>query len=366
MRQTLALAALGEGTTHPNPRVGCVIVRDERVVGHGYHTAAGGAHAEAMAIAHAGRSARNATLYVNLEPCAHRGLTPPCDRLLVQSGIRRVVAAIGDPNPLVNGRGFANLRDAGIQVQVGVLADEAERLNAAFLHWHRTGRPYVTLKAAISSDGRISARDGVSQWITGAPARRFAHRLRLRNDATLVGAGTVRADNPRLDVRLPGVRAPRRRVVISRSLDLDTDSHLLAPVEARAVPTRVYTGADQTARSCGHAEVVRVASTQQELDLSAVLDDLGRLGVQSLLVEGGGRTHASFLTAGWVQRVILFVSPKLIGARGATPVLDIAACDSPDRAWSIAVERSMVLGQDRVLEGSLRAPVEATQSPADT
>jgi diaminohydroxyphosphoribosylaminopyrimidine deaminase/5-amino-6-(5-phosphoribosylamino)uracil reductase len=356
MRQSLALAALGEGSTRPNPLVGCVIVRDGQAVGWGYHRAAGEPHAESVALAQAGEQARDSTLYVNLEPCAHRGLTAPCDQQLIDRGVGRVVVAIGDPNPVVDGRGLTHLRDAGIEVDLGVLADEAETLNASFLHWHRTGRPLVTLKAAISLDGRISARDGVSKWISAGPARRFAHRLRFRSDAILVGAGTARFDNPRLTVRLPGVSALRQRVVLSGSLELAPDLHLCRDNAAPNSPTRIYS--DQgNVRDVGSAQIVEVPSDADGLDLAAVLDDLGRLGIQSLLVEGGGKTHGSFLEAGLAQRMVLFVSGKLIGSQGSTPMIDFMAGESPKRARRLSVERSMVLGDDRVVEGRLVAPV---------
>ena len=289
MEQALALGALGEGATSPNPRVGCLLVRDGRPVGSGYHQGPGLPHAEALAVARAGEQARGATAYVNLEPCAHEGRTPPCADLLARSGVRRVVASLEDPNPRVQGRGFERLRQGGIAVEVGLLAEEAARLNEPFLHRQRRGRPLVTIKAALSLDGMISASQGCSRWITGEPARRFAHRLRLRHDAVLVGAGTVRRDNPRLTVRLPDTRSTVLRVVLAPTLDIDPGAELFASRSGGDCPPRIYAarGAStrQERRFRGRAEVLRVGERDGRLDLTAGLTDLARLDVQSVLVE---------------------------------------------------------------------------------
>jgi diaminohydroxyphosphoribosylaminopyrimidine deaminase/5-amino-6-(5-phosphoribosylamino)uracil reductase len=355
MAQALALGALAEGRTSPNPRVGCLIVRDGRVVGRGYHRAPGLPHAEAVAVADAGPGARGSTLYVNLEPCAHHGRTPPCVDLLVERGIGRVVAAMQDPDPRVNGKGFEHLRRAGIRVEVGLLQDEARRLNAAFDHWHRHRMPLVTLKAALSLDGQLAADGGRARWITGPAARRFAHRLRLAHDAVLVGAGTVRRDDPRLTVRLAGAGPSPLRVVLSAGLDLDPGCRLFR-VAAPSRP-RIYTTAgapEQVVKRLTEvADIVCVEERDGALDLRAVLADLAGHGVQSLLVEGGGRTHAGFLEAGLAESAALFVSGKLLGARGGTPLLDMRTVDEPDRGWRFVRERLVPLGQDMLLMGAL-------------
>ncbi len=355
MEQALALAALGEGATSPNPRVGCLVVRDGAVVGRGFHRAAGEPHAEAIAIGEAGERARGASLYVNLEPCAHHGRTPPCADLVARAGIRRVVASIQDPNPEVNGRGFARLREAGIAVEVGLLEDDARRLNGPFVKLHVSGRPLVTLKAAASADGMIAAAGGSSRWITGEPARTFAHRLRYRHDAMLVGAGTVRRDDPSLTVRLPGVRAARLRAVLAPDLDVPPAARMLAD---GAGPVVVYAAEDSSRRGARslppQASVATVPAPGGRLDLAAVLADLARRDVQSVLVEGGGRTLAAFLAAGLADRVALFVAPLLVGARGATPLLDLDAAPSPARAVRIEVEQRLPLGADTVLLGAIR------------
>jgi diaminohydroxyphosphoribosylaminopyrimidine deaminase/5-amino-6-(5-phosphoribosylamino)uracil reductase len=360
MAQALALAALGEGTTRPNPLVGCVVVKDDVLVGSGFHRAAGEPHAEALALAEAGARARGATLYVGLEPCAHQGRTAPCAAAIVDAGIARVVAAIVDPNPLVNGRGLAALRAAGITVTESVLAPEARALNAPFLSHHQRGRPSVTLKAAQSLDGRISAAGGSSTWVTSVASRRYAHRLRYRHDAVLVGAGTVRRDDPSLTVRLPGVRAARRRVVLAPRLDLDPSARVFARDDPSAPPARVYVAADcpaaEVARFHDVAEIVPVAYSASGLDLLAVLADLHRHGVQAVLVEGGGKTAGAFMNCDLVDDVTLFIAGRLFGAGGATPVVDVPAVAGPAEAWRVEHPTIIPLGDDVVVMGRIGRP----------
>jgi diaminohydroxyphosphoribosylaminopyrimidine deaminase/5-amino-6-(5-phosphoribosylamino)uracil reductase len=349
MEQALALAALGEGATAPNPRVGCLLVREGAVVGAGWHRAAGLPHAEAMALAEAGPRAAGATLYVNLEPCAHQGRTPPCSSGLVAAGVRRVVASIGDPDPRVNGRGFDELRRAGISVEVGLLAEEAERVNAGFLRRHRAGRPHVTLKAALSLDGMLAGLAGRSRWISGEAARRFAHRLRLRHDAVLVGAETVRRDDPRLTARLPGAARQPLPVVLAPELRLPVDAALFA---GRTQP-RVYVRQALTPGPewKGRAELVALPAVEGRLAPADVLADLAGLGVQSVLLEGGARTFATFLADGLVDEVALFVAPLLLGARGGTPLLDLAAAAEPALGRRITGLRRLALDEDVLLLG---------------
>jgi diaminohydroxyphosphoribosylaminopyrimidine deaminase / 5-amino-6-(5-phosphoribosylamino)uracil reductase len=355
MQQALALALLGEGATSPNPRVGCVLVRDGRVVGTGFHRAAGEPHAEAIAVSEAGDRAKGSTAYVNLEPCSHEGRTPPCADLLVRSGVRRVVACHRDSNPLVDRRGFERLREAGVAVEVGLLEEDARRINASFLARHATGRPLVTLKAAVSQDGMIAALGGRSRWITGPAARRVAHRLRYRHDAVLVGAATVRRDAPRLTVRLPGVVADRLRVVLSPRLEIDAGGSPFGDIPGCG-PPRVYVGESlpegAEAPFAGRADVVRVPMPRLgRLDLGAVLEDLARLDVMSVLVEGGARTFAGFLDAGLVDRVALFVSPRLLGARGGTPLLDLGSATDPAAGWKVIVDDRVAIGEDVLVQG---------------
>ena len=358
MAEAIALATLGEGQTPPNPLVGCAVVQGGRCVGVGFHRAAGAPHAEAIALASAGASARGATLYVNLEPCAHHGRTPPCVDAIVRAGVARVVAACRDPNPLVDGRGFAALRAAGVGVQEGVLEEEARRLNAPFLSIHERARPFVTLKAALSHDGQIAAARGSSTWITGVGARRFAHRLRFRHDAVLVGAGTIRRDDPQLTVRLDGVAAHRLRAVLAPGADLDPGARVFAREAGPAARVYVSSRADGTARLAlaPVAEVVPVGEAGAGLRLDEVLDDLLAQGVQSLLVEGGGRTLSAFLEAGLADEVILCMAPSLLGSVGATPLLRGPAAADPASAWRLEDVRRIPIGSDLVV---VARPVKA-------
>jgi len=355
MAQALALAVLGEGTTAPNPLVGCVVVDSGAIVGRGFHHAAGEPHAEVLALAEAGAAARGATLYVSLEPCAHQGRTGPCAQAIIRAGVRRVVAAVGDPNPLVDGRGLTALRAAGIEVTTGVLRSEARAVNAPFLSTHERRRPWVTLKAAQSLDGRIAASAGSSTWITGPAARRYAHRLRFRHDAILVGAGTVRRDDPRLTVRLAGIDLTKTRVVLAPRLAIDPNARVFDASHAAAPRTRLYAGPRcaeaERARFRDRADVIVVGEGADGLDLAAVLNDLSTAGIQSLLVEGGGKTAGAFLKSGLVDELVLFVAGRLIGAGSATPVVDLPAAVDPDHAWVVAGASSIPVGRDVVVVG---------------
>jgi len=321
MGRALELAAEGLGETSPNPAVGCVVVRAGRVVGEGLHRRAGGPHAEVEALARAGARARGATIYVNLEPCAHEGRTPPCAPLVRDSGVVRVVAAVRDPNPLVAGRGLALLRRAGVEVATGVLAPEASRLNERFLVAARTGRPFVLLKAAHTLDGRIATASGHSRWITSAAQRRQARWLRRLHDAVLVGIDTVLADDPLL-LPSPRTRRPVARVVL--------DSHLRLPVAGRlarsagaGAPVLVFTGRAVPSRrrrlEDAGVEVVEVASSKGRISLERALEVLGGRGMTSVMVEGGSEVLGSFLAARLVDQVALFRAPLLLGGRGSRP-----------------------------------------------
>jgi diaminohydroxyphosphoribosylaminopyrimidine deaminase/5-amino-6-(5-phosphoribosylamino)uracil reductase len=314
MAAALALSERGRGRTAPNPNVGCVIVREDRVVGRGWTQPGGRPHAEAMALAQAGAAARGATAYVTLEPCAHESARgPACSALLVEAGVARVVIALGDPDPRTNGAGIARLESAGIAVTSGVLAAEARQAMAGFLTRQALGRPQVTLKLATSLDGCIALASGESRWITGPEARAHAHLERARHEAILVGRGTFEADAPRLDVRLPGLhdRSPRRVLLSSRHPRERAPGRIASPVDIAALPK-----------------------------------------VDHLLVEGGAATAAAFLAADLVDRLLLYRAPILIG--GGKPALGaIGLAHLPDAhgRWRLADSRS--LGSDR-LEAYLR------------
>lgn len=320
MRAALALARRSLGNTWPNPAVGCVLVRDGRVVGRGWTAPGGRPHAEAVALAQAGDLARGATAYVTLEPCSHHGRTPPCADALVAAGMARAVVACGDPDPRVDGRGVAALRAAGIEVAVGLMADEAEALQAGFLARVRLGRPMVTLKLASTLDGRIATRTGESQWITGPEARRAAHALRGQHDAVLAGVGTVLADDPELTCRIPGYRkTPDLRVVVDSRLRTPAAARLAAT--AATVPTWFLHRADadagraQALRDAG-ARLIEVAGAEGGVDLAAGMQALGAAGLTRVLVEGGAQVAGGLLRLGLVDRIAWFHAPGVMGGDG--------------------------------------------------
>ena len=320
MRAALALARRGLGPVWPNPAVGCVLVADGRVVGRGWTQPGGRPHAETEALAMAGAQARGASAYVTLEPCAHHGKTPPCAEALIAAGVKRVVAAIEDPDPRVSGRGLAVLREAGVAVLSGVMADEAAELNAGFLLRVTRRRPLVTLKVASTLDGRIATHGGESRWITGEAARQAGHLLRAETDAIMVGSGTILADDPELTCRLPGLaeRSPVRVVIDSR-LRLPLTSKLVAT--AGEIPTWVLTreGGDPARREAfedAGVDVVEMAGGESGLDLAAVLDILAESGLTRVLVEGGAHLSASLLRHRLVDRLVWFRAARLIGGDG--------------------------------------------------
>lgn len=323
MRMALRLARRGVGRTHPNPPVGAVVVRSGRVVGRGFHRQAGSAHGEAAALQDAGKAARGATLYVTLEPCAHHGRTPPCTDAVIAAGIKRVVIGSIDRNPHVPSRGRVKLRRAEIDVVTGVLRSECDELNAAFFKHVTSGLPLVTLKLAASLDGRIATATGDSRWITGADSRRYTHRLRNEHDAVLVGAETVLRDDPQLTCRLRGGRNPLR-VVVDGKLRIPTTACLVR--DSHLAPTLVVT-ASQAAKNriaaleAAGVEVVRCRSKRGRITMRDVLRVLGERGLLSVLVEGGASIASQFLRESLVDRLLVFLAPKLIGADGR-PMLD--------------------------------------------
>ncbi len=306
MARCLALAREAEGRTAPNPMVGAVVVDRGRAIGEGWHARAGSPHAEVGALERAGERAQGATLYVNLEPCSHHGRTPPCTEAILRAGIARVVVGMTDPDPRVDGRGVARLREAGIEVLVGVGEADCVELNRAFVTAITRGRPLVALKAAATLDGRIATESGESQWITGPTAREHVHGLRDRYDAILVGSGTALADDPRLSCRLDGGRDP---------LPVLLDARLRVPASARmfASSAGALVYSTRPAPVEHPATVVQVPSASGGgVELAAVLEHLVRRGVHSVLVEGGARIHRAFLEAGLVDRVLLYLAPRIL------------------------------------------------------
>jgi len=373
MREAIRLARRGEGRVHPNPLVGAVLVKNGRVIGRGFHAVFGGAHAEVAALENASQDPKGSTLYVNLEPCSHFGKTPPCADLLIRSGIKRVIIGTNDPNPLVRGRGIARLKQEGIPALPGVLEKECRDLNKGFFHWIKSKMPYVTVKIAQSLDGKIATREGESQWITGKEARSFSHGLRRRNDAVLVGVNTVLKDDPLLSVRLNGGHGLQPLKVI-------LDSELKTPPNARifskdspgpvllAVTKRVSNKKIQVfkkslirhSKSAGRrvknlcVEILRFAQDDDEkVDLKAVLKSLGKKGVLSALIEGGGEVIGDAFSKKLVNEVYFFIAPMIIGGRAAPTSVGgdgISRLEQAVRVREWKVER---LGEDFLFHGFL-------------
>jgi diaminohydroxyphosphoribosylaminopyrimidine deaminase / 5-amino-6-(5-phosphoribosylamino)uracil reductase len=367
MEDALRLAARAQGRTWPNPAVGAVIVCDGRVIGRGATRPPGGPHAEIVALREAGEAARGATLYVTLEPCCHVGRTGPCTDAVVAAGISRVVASVEDPYPAVAGKGFAALRDAGIVVETGVMAEDGARLIAGFAHRMRTGRPLVTLKWAMTLDGKIATRSGSSQWITGPDARLEVHRMRDRSDAIAAGPGTIRADDPRLTTRLPEAEAgeggphhPLRLVLDPRGTTppAATVFDPATPGETRVVASPAAPAAwrhDLEARGVP----VSIVDAEGPGWLAAALAEAGSWGINTLLVEGGGRFAASLLEQGLAGRVAAFIGAKVIGGADAPTPVEGAGVEEMADAWRVLPERVIPLGSDLLLEGRLVAAKEA-------
>ncbi len=319
MRQALEIAQYAIGRTSPNPMVGAVIVLNGRVVGQGWHRKAGTPHAEINALQQAGELARNATMYVTLEPCSHHGRTGPCADAVIAAGIKKVVVAMNDPNPLVAGQGIKKLREAGIEVVEGVLALEAAKLNEKFIKWISTQMPFVALKAAMSLDGKIAAHTGHSKWITGPTSRERVQQLRDCYDAILVGIGTVLADNPSLTTRLPYEGKNPIRIIIDSMARTPLDSHViidgLAPTIIIVTPNAPKERVD--ALRTGGAEILTIESKQGAVDLRQTFKALAKREITSILIEGGASINGSVLEENLVDKIYWFIAPKIIGGQGA-------------------------------------------------
>lgn len=357
MEMAYGLAAKGRGRTSPNPLVGAVVVRGGAVAGTGYHERAGGPHAEVVALGRAGRRAKGATLYLTLEPCVHWGRTPPCADAVLAAGLGRVVISALDPNPLVDGRGVRRLERAGLRVSTGLLAERNAVLNEAPIK-HITRRvPFVTLKAALTADGKIACRTGDARWISGPATRDYVHLLRGEQDAIMIGAGTLLADDPLLTVRhplWPGKKAVR--VVLDGRLRFPPGARMLAARGGGPVLVFAGRGAprDKARALEGRgAEVVLPPEGSAAWTLDLVLAELGRRQVAALLVEGGGRLFTSFVEAGLADKAVLTIAPRLVGGAAAPGLLGGEGAASVASAWPLRRARTFALGEDIVLEGYL-------------
>lgn len=355
MRRAIALAALADGQTHPNPMVGAVVVRNGRIVGEGFHRQAGMPHAEVEALRQAGRRARGAELYVTLEPCCHHGKTPPCTEAIIAAGIRQLYYGMRDPNPQVHGRGLKQLRAAGIRVHGPVCEAECRALNPAFIHWATTGMPYVIVKVGATLDGKIADAHGRSQWITNAAAREYAHTWRARVDGIVIGRKTLAADDPQLTVRLPGFDGAQPRPIVLTGRGAIPRERTL--VRAGMLRPAIWVVPPRRVKECswlaqqGH-DVWSCPLRNGRYDLRNLLRRLGQQGMSALLVEGGGTTIGGFLRDGNVDYIVAAIAPMVLGgtARGWTDDLTIPSLSKARRIDVAAVHR---FGDNVVIEGPI-------------
>ncbi len=366
MKMALELAEKGAGQVSPNPMVGAVIVKEGRVIGQGWHRQYGGPHAERNALADCRESPEGAVMYVTLEPCCHHGHQPPCTDAILEAGIRRVVSGCKDPNPLVGGKGIRLLRDHGVEVTEGVLEEECRALNRVFFHFIRTKRPYVTMKYAMTMDGKIAAFTGASRWITGEEARAHVHLQRSRNRGIMAGIGTVLADDPLLTCRMEGGQNPVR-IICDSHLRLPLDSRILST--AGDVPT-ILAVCDEPMQPSGTdragtleerikpylekgCRVLTLPERDGHIDPEQLMDALGREGIDSILLEGGGTLNWSMLKAGLVRRLQLYLAPMILGGETAKTPVEGQGCPSPAEGFFLWNSRITRLGQDLLIESEV-------------
>ena len=356
MTKVIALAATTRGLTSPDPMVACLIVKKNKIVTRGYHGEVGTPHAEAFALHKAGPAARGAALYVNLEPCCHFGNNPPCTSAIIQSGIKRVVAAIQDPNPLVAGKGFRELRSAGIEVVSGVLEKEARQLNEAFIKYITTGKPFIMIKTAMTLDGKIATASGESKYISSPESRALSHEFRNGADGILVGIETVLRDDPRLNVRggaLYKRRVPPYKIVLDSQGRTPPTASLFHefPDRTLIVTTRQASRKRLQALRQRGAQIVTVKSSGGRVDIRCAIAELGARGISSLLVEGGGKTNASLIEAGLVDKIALFIAPKILGGAVAPTPFEGKGVRHLHEALTLKDVREKRVGSDLLIEG---------------
>lgn len=344
MARALRLAELGLNTTTPNPRVGCVIVRSGAVIGEGWHRRAGEAHAETHALQAAGSNTHGATAYVTLEPCSHHGRTPPCAEALLAAGVTRVVAAMQDPNPQVAGQGMSLLASAGVVAECGLLEAEARELNIGFVSRMSRGRPWLRMKLATSLDGKTALQNGASQWITGSAARHDGHRWRARACAILSGIGTVRDDDPQLNVRAVATSRQPLKVVVDSALELPLESRVLN--DGGVLVATASEDCEKSAALRGRgAEILCLPNAVGKVDLPALLDELGRREINELHVEGGFRLNGAMLAAGLVDELLFYLAPCLIG-NAALGMFDLPALAALEDRRRLTIRDLRMIGPD--------------------
>lgn len=351
MREALRIAKNAEGRTSPNPLVGAVIVREGKIIAEGWHRKAGTPHAEVHALNMAGELAKNSTLYVTLEPCSHFGRTPPCANKIVEAGIKKVVVAMQDPNPKVAGRGIEILKSAGIEVEVGILEDEAQKLNEVFLKWITKKLPFVTLKFACSLDGKIATWAGESQWISSAESRKFTHHLRDIHDAIMVGSGTVLADNPTLTTRLVEGKNPAR-IIVDSLAKTPLDFNVICDKKARTIFAVTENAPREKISVLKNAGVeIIFAGSGDKVDLKILLEQLAELEITSVLVEGGGTLNFSLLEKNLVDKIYAFIAPKILGGKNAKTAVEGAGFEKLSDAVNLKNLTTEKIGDDILICG---------------
>jgi diaminohydroxyphosphoribosylaminopyrimidine deaminase / 5-amino-6-(5-phosphoribosylamino)uracil reductase len=347
IKRTLRLAVRAQGMTSPNPMVGAVLIKNGKILSEDFHRKAGAPHAEALVIAKAGEKTIGSTLYINLEPCCHtEKRTPPCTKAIIRAGIKKVIIAMKDPNPQVSGMGIAELQRAGIEVRTGVLEDKAQRLNEAYIKYITTGKPFVTLKIAMTLDGKIATPEGESKWITGEKARKQVHRLRSSVDAVLTAIGTVKADNPHLTARFRGSKNPVR-IVIDPNLEIPLQANILkVPPETIIVTRSIGDKADHLEKAG-----IKIIRFKENLDLHWLMERLGNLQITSVLIEGGSSLNAHALEDGIVDKVILFIAPKIIGGKDSYPAVGGKTFRRLEEAYRLKNISIRKIGDDFFIEG---------------
>ncbi len=363
MKHALRLAARGRGTTSPNPMVGAVVVAKGKIVGSGYHKQAGGPHAEVFALQKAKSKSRHATLYLTLEPCCHtEKRTPPCVPDIIESGVRRVVVAMRDPNPQVAGRGIRQLKQAGIVVDVGCLKHEATKLNEIYIHWVKMGLPFVILKSGMTLDGKIATAKGESKWITGPKAREHVHQFRSRVDAIAVGVNTVLQDDPQLTARLSGKKPTRQpvRIIFDSRLRIPLAARVLKSIETNPTVIATTNMGDSKKMEQLRAkwvEVLVLPQKRKQVSLLRCLQELGDMGITSLMVEGGSELNASFLREGLVNQVYLYMAPALLGGQNAKGLLGGLSPKYLAEKVRVSSLHIQTLGDDLLISGDLKSHI---------
>lgn len=369
IKRTLRLAAKAKGITNPNPTVGAVIVKKGEIIAEDYHRKPGTPHAEALAIVKAGENAKGSTLYVNLEPCCHtEKRTPPCTNAIINAGIKKVIIGMLDPNPNVSGKGIIELQKAGVEVKSGILEDEARRLNEAYVKFITTGKPFVTLKIAMTLDGKIATPEGQSKWITGEKARRIVHRLRSSVDAIITAIGTVKADDPQLTARIKGGKNSLR-VVIDPNLEIPLNAKILqVPPETVIVTKKSVSLGDSPGREVRSqkSEVDKkkkkllgpgiqfIEYEGEKLSLTWLMEKLGQMNITSVLIEGGSSLNAYSLEDGVVDKVMFFIAPKIIGGRESFPAVGGKTFKKLEEAYRITDTKIKMIGEDFLIEGYIK------------